>query len=129
LQLRNQEEADLAQKAAFDGAAFYSALDAERESRGLNWKQVSAETSVSASTLTRMGQGARPDLDGLASLCAWSGLDPEEFIRVDGVERKAEAEPLAKITALLHSDPRLDDHGATIMEQVMRATYGQVATD
>jgi transcriptional regulator with XRE-family HTH domain len=129
LQLRNQEGGDLAQKAAFDGAAFYSALDAERESRGLNWKQVASETYVSASTLTRMAKGARPDLDGLAALCAWSGLDPEEFIRVDGVERKAEAEPLAKITALLHSDPRLDDHGATIMEQVMRATYGQVATE
>jgi hypothetical protein len=129
LQLRNQEGADVAKKAAFDSSAFYSALDAERESRGLNWKQVAAETYVSASTLTRMGKGARPDLDGLAALCAWSGLDPEDFIRTEGVTRKAEAEPLAKITALLHSDPRLDDHGATIIEQVVRATYDQVATE
>lgn len=117
----------MAQKAAFDGGAFYSALDAEREARGLNWKQVAAETYVSASTLTRMGQGKRPDLDSLAALCTWSGLDWEDFIRSEGVERKAEAEPLAKITALLRSDPRLDDQGATIIEQVMRATYEQVA--
>lgn len=119
----------MARIAAFDASAFYSALDAERYSRGMNWKQVAAETEVSASTLTRMGQGRRPDIDSLAALCAWSGLDADEFIRVEGQERKGDAEPLAKISALLRSDPRLQSEGATIIEQVIRATYEQVARD
>jgi len=137
----------VARKAAFDGGAFYRALDATRDSRGLNWKQVAEVTGVNASTLTRMKQVAEAttdasdppqadagqkrrglDLDSLASLCAWSGLDPDEFIRVEGIEMTADAEPLAKITALLHTDPRLDQKGVSLMESVLRTTYDQVAS-
>jgi transcriptional regulator with XRE-family HTH domain len=117
----------LARKAAFDGGAFYSALDATRDSRGLNWKQVAEETGVNASTLTRMGQGKRPDLDSLAALYTWAGLNPNDFVRLEGIERRADAEPLAKIAALLRSDPRLDNRGATLIENLVRTTYGQVA--
>ncbi|HEY8722249.1 MAG TPA: helix-turn-helix transcriptional regulator [Gaiellaceae bacterium] len=117
----------MARKAAFDGGAFYSALDATRDSRRLNWKQVAEETGVNASTLTRMGQGKRPDLDSLAALYTWAGLDPDDFVRLEGIERIADAEPLAKITALLRSDPRLDDHGASLIENLVRTTYSRVA--
>ena len=37
----------------FDASAFYEALDAQRQARQLNWKQVAAGSGVSASTLTR----------------------------------------------------------------------------
>ncbi len=36
---------------------------------------------MSASTLTRMAQGKRPDVDGLAALVAWSGLDADDYVR------------------------------------------------
>jgi transcriptional regulator with XRE-family HTH domain len=49
----------------FDTAAFYDALDSVRQARRLNWKQVAGDSGVSASTLTRMAQGRRPDVDGL----------------------------------------------------------------
>ena len=49
----------------FDSQGFYDALDATRRSRNLNWKQVAAQSGVSASTLTRMAQGRRPDVDGV----------------------------------------------------------------
>jgi len=127
LQVRNWKEHPLARKAAFDGGAFYSALDATRDSRRLNWKQVAEETGVNASTLTRMGQGKRPDLDSLAALYTWAGLDPDDFVRLEGIERTADAEPLAKITALLRSDPRLDDQGASLIESLVRTTYEKVA--
>ena len=39
-------------KGWFDSDGFYSALDAARQARRLNWKQVAAGSGVSASTLT-----------------------------------------------------------------------------
>jgi hypothetical protein len=59
---------------------------------------------VNASTLSRIGQGAKPDVNGLASLLSWAGLKAESFIRGDS---KKKSEPLAEILALLRADPRL----------------------
>ena len=61
-------------KGHFDAEAFYAALDSQRHSRRLNWKQVAREAGISASTLTRIAQGKRPDVDSLAALLTWSGL-------------------------------------------------------
>ena len=71
---------EIAMNGGFDIAGFHAALDAQRSSKGLNWKEVSAQSGVSASTLTRMSQGRRPDIDGLALLLAWSGLDASNFL-------------------------------------------------
>jgi transcriptional regulator with XRE-family HTH domain len=68
-------------RARFDTLAFYGALDAVRRDRRIRWKQVALESGLSASTLTRMSQGKRPDIDGLAALCAWSGLSADHYIR------------------------------------------------
>ena len=107
-------------KGQFDATAFYAALDSQREAKGLTWKQVAAEAGVSASTLTRMGQGKRPDVDGLASLLAWSGLSADDFIRK---ERDAAPEPLAQITAYLRADSNLTKESATALEEILRAAY------
>ena len=42
----------------FDLGKFHAALNAQREAKGLNWKEVAEESGVSASTLTRMSQGS-----------------------------------------------------------------------
>jgi transcriptional regulator with XRE-family HTH domain len=109
-------------KGWFDSDGFYSALDAVRRSRELNWKQVAAESGVSASTLTRMAQGARPDVDSLAALAAWSGLDADDYIRSDVTERPA-AEPLAMISTYLRSDRNLTPEAATALDELIKATY------
>lgn len=105
----------------FDGDALYGALDAERRARNLTWKQVAAESGVSASTLTRMAQGRRPDLDSLAALSTWSGLRTDDFIRSEG--ERDEAEPLAKIYTYLRSDKNLTPEAATALDEVIRAAY------
>ena len=79
---------------------------------------------VSASTLTRMAQGARPDVDGLAALAAWSGLNADDFIRTD--EDRAEPEPLAQITTYLRSDRNLSPEAATALDQLIKVTYGRL---
>ena len=57
----------------FDVAALHAALDSERRSRRLTWKDVAAQSGVSASTLTRLSQGRQPDVNSLAALTAGSG--------------------------------------------------------
>lgn len=107
----------------FDASAFYAALDQTRESRGLTWKQVAAEAGISASTLTRMAQGRRPDVDSLGALAHWSGLSADDFIRPAEPSSKTDADPLAQITAYLRADAHLSDRAATAIEEVLRATY------
>jgi transcriptional regulator with XRE-family HTH domain len=107
----------------FDVEAFQSALDAVRSAKRLTWKDVAAESGVSASTLTRMAQGKRPDLDGLAALVAWSGLDADDFVRTSGDQGKPDAEPLALIATYLRSDKNLSPDSAKAIEQMVRAAY------
>jgi transcriptional regulator with XRE-family HTH domain len=107
----------------FDSDAFYAALNSARLSRQMTWKEVAAEAGVNASTLSRMNQGAKPDVDGLAALLSWSNLKAEMFI--PGT-RKKEAEPIAKITALLRADPRLSKENAKLIESIVVDTYNRL---
>lgn len=108
-------------KGWFDSDGFYAALDAVRQAGHLNWKQVASQSGVAASTLTRMAQGKRPDVDGLAALCAWSGLDADEFVRSD--EERPEVETLAMISTYLRSDRNLSPESATALDELVKATY------
>lgn len=111
-----------AMRTNFNGDAFCASLNAHRLAKLMTWKQVAEESGVSASTLTRMTQGKRPDVDGLAALLKWSGLKAEQFYEADD-NRKPEA--LAQMTALLRADPKLSEAGKLALEGVLRATYEQ----
>ena len=110
----------------FDSDAFHEALDAARRSRQITWKQVAAESGVSASTLTRMAQGRRPDVDGLAALAAWSGLRADDYMRSDG--ERPETEPLALITTHLRQDGNLTPEAATALSELIMSTYDRLRT-
>jgi transcriptional regulator with XRE-family HTH domain len=112
----------------FDGNGFYAALDSQRQARRITWKQVSEESGVSASTLTRISQGRRPDVDSLAALLAWSGLNADAFIRR---KKKAprEAESLAQITVLLRADRHLSPEGVIAIEALVRSAYERLRGD
>jgi transcriptional regulator with XRE-family HTH domain len=105
----------------FDADAFYSALDAVRQAKTMTWKQIAAASGVSASTLTRMGQGKRPDVDGLAALAAWSGLDTNDYVR--STAARQDPEPLALISTYLRSDQNLSAEAATALDELIKATY------
>lgn len=107
----------------FDTEAFYSALNAARLSRIKTWKDVAKETGVAASTLSRMGQGAKPDVNGLAALLKWSNLKAETFI--PGASDK-QAPPIAEVAALLRADPSLTRQNATILADILINTYNQL---
>jgi transcriptional regulator with XRE-family HTH domain len=107
----------------FDHDAFYAALNATRLSRQKTWKDVAEETGVAASTLSRIGQGSKPDVNGLAALLTWSNLKAEAFIRGG---RHKKPEPIAQITALLRADPNLSKQSAKVIEDIVISTYKQL---
>ena len=115
------EETGQPRKGRFDAEAFYAALDAERRSRRYTWKQVAEEAQVSASTLTRMAQGRRPDVDSLAALVTWAGLNADNFV---GHDRPApEPGTLTMISTYLKGDPQLTPEAAEALDQLVKATY------
>lgn len=113
-------------KEHFDTEAFFAALDAVREAKKRTWKEVAAESEVSASTLTRMAQGKRPDVDGLAALLAWSGLKAEDYLKgrrsVGG-----KPETLSVISNLLRADRKLGKESAAALDQIIRVAYKRLA--
>jgi transcriptional regulator with XRE-family HTH domain len=108
----------------FDAQAFYAALADTVEARSVTWKQVSKDTGVSATTLTRMAQGRNPDAASQAALAAWAGLNPADFVVRSG--KKAAQEPLAAALTLLRADPKLKPDAATALEAIVRAAYKQL---
>ena len=109
------------QDKSFDGDAFYSALASTVVARGVTWKQVSEQTGVSPTTLTRMAQGRRPDAASLASLSKWAFLNPADYVR--GGRATDVSEPLARISTLLRSDPRLNRDAVTALEAMLQSAY------
>lgn len=105
----------------FQSEVFYNALAKTVTARGVTWKQVSKETEVSASTLTRMAQGRQPDAASLAVLAAWAGINPANY--VEGTTRPASPEPLAEISTLLRADPRLKPDAVKALEAIIEAAY------
>ncbi len=105
----------------FNGDAFYRALETTVTARSTTWKQVATETGVSASTLTRMAQGRRPDAGSLAALSAWAGLNPSDF--VDAPYKGVRPEAISQISTLLRTDPNLDAQSAEAVEAIVKAAY------
>jgi transcriptional regulator with XRE-family HTH domain len=109
----------------FNVSAFYAALNAERGSRSLTWKDVAAQSGVSASTLTRLSQGRRPDVDSLATLTSWMDMSADSFMP-SKTRKYGAASPITRISAILREDPNLDPNSATALEEIIKASYGRL---
>ncbi|MEW2386593.1 helix-turn-helix transcriptional regulator [Micromonospora sp. NPDC047707] len=116
---------DEPEKGRFDAAAFYAALDRTRAERGLRWKQVGDEAKVSPSTLTRLAQGRRPDVDSLAALVDWAGLSADDFVRRTQPRQETHG-TLAGVSTYLRADKNLDDRKAEAIEKVIEVMYRQM---
>lgn len=106
-------------RSGLDADRLYAALDATRRTRGLQWRQVAKEAGISASTLTRMAQGKRPDVNGLAALVRWSGLDANDYLGASPSHKDA----LTEISVLLRGDPSLSEEQAAALTTVIRNAY------
>ena len=113
----------------FDVAALHAALDSERRSCRLTWKDVAGQSGVSASTLTRLSQGRQPDVNSLAALTTWLGMSADHFMRAETIDQFGAASPLAQISSIIHRDPHLNPEGAVALEELIRSTYARLRTD
>jgi len=114
--------------AQFNVSALHSALDSERLARNLTWKDVSAESGVSASTLTRLSQGKRPDVDSLAALTSWLKMPADRFMGSSQVRAFGAASSLTQISSIIRDDPNLSPDAATALEELVKATYARLRT-
>jgi transcriptional regulator with XRE-family HTH domain len=112
-------------KTQFDLKGFHRALNEKREEKGYSWKRISDLTGLSPSTLTRMGQGRKPDIDGLVSLASWAKLDLSNFYRAETANR-SNRESLNEIRALLKADAKLKPRDVEILDALLTSAYTQM---
>jgi transcriptional regulator with XRE-family HTH domain len=70
-----------------DVPELYRRLDRRRTERGLSWRQVAAQLDISASTISRMTSGKRPDADALITFIVWLDLDTDIALMVQPKEQ------------------------------------------
>lgn len=111
-------------KTRIDVAGLYAALDAERNARGLSWRQLAKEIGVSPSLLSRLGNDLRPDADGFATLVRWLNMPAEQFMIDAAAARQDLPEPdlLTQLAPLLRARKDLDRRDVSYLEDVIRAT-------
>ena len=114
---------------SFDVSALHAALDSERRSRDLAWKDVAEESGVSASTFSRLSQGRQPDVNSLTLLTRWLGMPADRFMKIGQIGQFGAASPLAQITSILHGDPNLSPEATIALEELIRATYSRLRID
>lgn len=100
----------------------HAALDAARRERGLSWRAVAHQAGVSPSTLTRLGDGKRPDVDGFAALVRWLGLPAERFF-TGAEDEEAQGSVLAAISAYLRASKELTPEWAETIDAMIGAAY------
>lgn len=113
----------MSNKQEFDAAGFYSGLERAVRVRKVTWKDVSNETGVSQTTLTRMGQGRRPDAASLAALSAWAGINPADYVPRTFPHRQTEEQTLDKVALLFRQDAQLSDDARKKLEAIVETAY------
>lgn len=103
-------------------ATLYAALDAERTSRGMSWRQLAAAVGISPSTLTRLANDHRPDVEAFAALTKWLGAEPDAYMTYDGVEAPEEQALLTQMAPLLRARKDLTKADVAYLEEMIAAT-------
>lgn len=110
----------------FDVSALHAALDAERVARRLTWKEIAHQSQVSASTLTRLSQGRRPDVDSLTALTQWLGVSADRFMGGRSRVAFGAASALTQISSIIREDPNLNPDAAAALDELVKATYARL---
>lgn len=106
--------------ATVDVKALHAALDAARRERGMSWRQLARDIDVSASTISRMANGLRPDVAAFAAMTTWLRMPAEKFYRI---EKASEDQPelVAELAPLLRARRDLGEQDVAYLEQLIGA--------
>jgi transcriptional regulator with XRE-family HTH domain len=117
-------------RSRIDVAALHAALDAARGSRGdLSWRQLAAEVGVSPSTMTRLANGKRPDVDAFAALVRWLGMPAERFMLDANGAQATEPELLAELAPLLRARNDLNPEDVQYLEELIGAAVRRFVSE
>lgn len=114
-----------------DVGALYDALDVKRRAQSLSWRDAATAIGVSASTLTRMAQGASPDVEGFGKMVQWLGVSADDFIprpKTRGAKKQDEPSEdlLVVVSRHLRASKTLDPRSAKALEGIIEAAYKQM---
>lgn len=108
-----------------DVAALYAALDAEKNTRGMSWRQLARECQLSPSTFTRMANGLRPDVDAFAGLVRWLGQPAEAFMRADPDDAGPAPDLVSTLAPLLRARKDLTEQDVEDLQALFTAAVEQ----
>lgn len=97
----------------------YDALDAARKSNKLSWRQLAGEVGVSPSTMTRLANGQKPDVDAFAALVGWLGLSADAFLASDTEAVDDEPDLVAQLAPLLRARSDLNERDVKYLEDLI----------
>ncbi len=113
-----------------DVPALHAALDAARRTKGdLSWRQLAAEVGVSPSTMTRLANNHRPDVDAFAAMVRWLGMPAERFMIGDEDSDEQQPELLAELAPLLRARRDLNAEDVQYLEELIGAAVRRFATE
>ena len=114
--------------ASLNVRALYGALDAERQSRRMSWRQVAREAGISPSTLSRLGNGYKPDVDAFAKLVRWFGVPADGFFL--GEESAGHRPDLVtELAPLLRARQDLSERDVAYLEDLIGAAVRRFSAE
>jgi len=110
----------VAGRSRLDTDVLYAALDAQRQGRDLSWRQLAKEVGVSPSTMTRLAQGQRPDIDAFAALVQWLGQPADTFLVSSSMVPVEDPDLVAQIAPVLRARRDIDETDARYLEDLIK---------
>lgn len=113
-----------------DVQSLHAALDRARERRGLSWRQLAKELGVSPSTISRMANDLKPDVEAFAAMTTWLKMPAEDFY-VAASSRSADQQPdlVAQLVPLLRARKDLTTSDIEYLEEVIAAAARRFQAD
>jgi transcriptional regulator with XRE-family HTH domain len=112
-------------KETLDVAGLYAALSAKRRAEELSWRQLAQRIGISASTLTRLANGQRPDVDAFLTLVRWLGVPAEQFV-AEEQESGRQPDLLVQLMPLLQARDDLAPKDKEYLEEILRAAVRHI---
>jgi transcriptional regulator with XRE-family HTH domain len=104
-----------------DVKVLHAALDAARTEKNLSWRQLAKELGVSASTISRMANGYKPDVTAFAAMTTWLRMPAETFYVTSESASGEEPELVASLVPLLRARNDLTEQDVDYLEEVIAA--------
>lgn len=88
----------------------------------MSWRQLAKDLGVSASTISRMANGLKPDVTAFAAMTTWLNMKAEDFYVTSTRPSQAEEPDLvAQLVPLLRARKDLTKDDVQYLEEVIAA--------